>query len=94
MLIRLDGTQQQSSFGAATLAEFQATGKRPSEPTAKYRVIDQYTVERLNKEPAGTVRSTTRTASRDGKTFTLTIKGTNPQGQPLNEVELFERIAK
>ncbi len=93
-VFRLDGTQQQSSFGAATLAEFQATGKRPSEPTANYRVIDQYTVERLNKEPAGTVRSTTRTVSRDGKTFTLTIKGTNPQGQPLNEVELFERIAK
>ena len=93
-VFRLDGTQQQSSFGAATLAEFQATGKRPSEPTATYKVIDQYTVERLNKEPGGTIRSTTRTVSRDGKTFSLTIKGTNPKGQPLNESELFERIAK
>ena len=93
-VFRLDGTQQQSAFGPATLAEFQATGKRPPEPTASYRLIDQYTVERLNKEPGGTVRSTTRTVSRDGKTFTLTIKGTNPQGQPLNEIELFERIAK
>jgi hypothetical protein len=92
-VFRLDGTQQQSSFGTATLAEFQATGRRPAEPTATYKVIDQYTVERLNKEPGGTIRSTTRTVSRDGKTFTLTIKGTNPQGLPLNEVELFERIA-
>lgn len=92
-VFRLDGQQQQSFFGTATLAEFQATGKRPSDPTAIYRAIDPYTVERLNKEPGGTVRSTTRTVSRDGKTFTLTIKGTTPQGQPLNEVELFERIA-
>ena len=92
-VFRLDGSQQQSAFGTATLAEFQATGKRPSDPTAIYKAIDRYTVERLNKEPGGTVRTTTRTVSKDGKTFTLTIKGTNQQGQPLNEVELFERIA-
>ena len=91
-VFRLDGSQQQSSFGPATLAEFQAAGKRPSDPTAIYKAVDRYTVERLNKEPGGTVRTTTRTVSRDGKTFTLVIKGTNPQGQPLNEVELFERI--
>ena len=94
-VFRLDGTQRQSGFpNIATLAEFLATGKRPPEPTATtYRMVDPYTVERLNKERGGTMRSTTRTISRDGKTFTLTIKGTNPQGQPLNEVELFERIA-
>jgi hypothetical protein len=93
-VFRLDRSQKQSGFAVATLAEFQATGKRPADPTATYRGIDRYTVERLNSEPGGTVRTTTRTVSKDGKTFTLTIKGTNPQsGQPLNEVELFERIA-
>ena len=92
-VFRLDGGQTQSNFSGPSLAEFQATGKRPSDPTAIYRAVDPYTVERLNKEPGGTVRTTTRTVSRDGKTFTLTIKGTNSQGEALHEVEIFERIA-
>lgn len=90
----LDGTNKQSSLGSVRLAEFLVTGKRPAEPTATYRMVGPYTVERLDQEPSGTLRSTTRTVSADGQSFTLTIKGTNPQGQPLHEVEFFERIAK
>lgn len=90
----LDGTHKQSGLGVVTLAEFLVTGKRPAEPTATYRMIGPHSVERLNKEPGGTIRTTTRTVSVDGQSFTLTIKGRNPQGQPLHEVELFERIAK
>ena len=32
-----------------------------------------------------------RVVSQDGKTMTATVKGTNPQGQPTNNVVVFEK---
>ncbi|HET7220724.1 MAG TPA: hypothetical protein VFJ02_21875 [Vicinamibacterales bacterium] len=33
----------------------------------------------------------TRVVSKDGKTMTVTVKGTNAQGQPVNNVVVFEK---
>ena len=37
------------------------------------------------------VQTLTRKMSSDGKSFTVTVKGTNPQGQPVNNVLVFAK---
>lgn len=91
-VFKLDGQDRVSSYNAALLADFQATGTRPT-AMSNQKSIDPNTVQVVNKGPDGRVVSTvTRTISKDGKTFTLTTKATNAQGQPVNNVQVFERI--
>jgi hypothetical protein len=54
------------------------------------KALDANTFESTIK--AGKQAGTTRTVvSKDGKTFTRTIKGTDPQGRQVNNVLLFEK---
>ena len=53
--------------------------------------IDAYTAEFTQKKAGQVVMTGTRSISRDGKVMTITTKGTNAKGQPVNEVEVFEK---
>ena len=53
--------------------------------------IDAFSSEFTQKRAGKVVLTGMRTISKDGKTMTITTKGTNAKGQPLNEVEVFEK---
>ena len=55
------------------------------------RRIDARTIERTGKLNGEAVERSTRTVSRDGRTLTITTKGTN-DGGPYSSVQVFERV--
>jgi hypothetical protein len=59
--------------------------------TVSLKRIDARTTERTDKKGDKVVRTLTRVVSQDGKTMTVTIKGTNAQGQAVNNVEMYEK---
>ena len=56
-----------------------------------YRKIDDYTFEGINKKDGKIVRTVTIAYSRDGKTRTNTVTGTNALGQQINNVQVYDR---
>jgi len=59
--------------------------------TVSLKRIDANTSERTDSKNGKVVQTFTRVVSKDGKTMTVTIKGTNAQGQPVNNVVVFEK---
>jgi hypothetical protein len=53
--------------------------------------IDSHTVESTHKRAGKVVATATRTVSKDGKTLTITTKGTNAKGQAVDTVQVFEK---
>ncbi len=60
--------------------------------TMSIRRIDAYTVERVTKKAGKVVSTAQREYSKDGKSFTTRITGTNAKGETFNNVEFFERM--
>ena len=63
----------------------------PDADSVSRRLIDPLTAEFTLKKAGKVVTVGTRTISKDGKTMTITAKGTNAKGQPIHTVEVFER---
>ena len=59
--------------------------------TVSLKRIDARTTERTDKKGDTVVRTLTRVVSQDGKTMTVTEKGTNAQGQAMDNVAVFEK---
>jgi hypothetical protein len=53
--------------------------------------IDARTTERIDKKDGKPVVTIRRVVSADGKTMTATVKGTNAEGKPVNNVAVFEK---
>ena len=53
--------------------------------------IDAYTTRTTNKKNGKITTASLRVISKDGRTMTLTTTGTNAQGQPVNNVTIYER---
>jgi hypothetical protein len=83
-----------SNYGNASLADLQASGAKAG--TMAYKVLDEYSVQLTAKGPDGNVtapnQTRIRTVSQDGKTMTDVTKGMNAQGQPINNVLVFDRM--
>jgi hypothetical protein len=77
-------------YNQVTLADFMVKGTKTPNAQA-YKVIDEHTVEITNRESGKVTTVLTRTVSRDRKVMTLVTRGTNAQGQAVNNVEIFER---
>jgi len=56
-----------------------------------YRKIDEYTFEMMGKKNGKIVRTVTIVYSRDGKTRTNTVTGTNALGQRINNIQVYDR---
>lgn len=56
-----------------------------------YRRIDDYTYALINKKDGTIVRTGTTVYSRDGKTRTNTMSGTNAVGQKINNLQVYDR---
>jgi hypothetical protein len=55
------------------------------------RKIDDYTYELTTKLKGKVLVAGRRVVSKDGKTLTLTLTGTNAQGQPVNNTVFYEK---
>ena len=66
------------------------TGNQDADALSLKR-IDAFTTEFTQKRAGKVVITGTRAISRDGKVMTITTKGTNAQGQAVNDVEVFEK---
>ncbi|HVB58255.1 MAG TPA: hypothetical protein VNE63_17750 [Candidatus Acidoferrales bacterium] len=62
-----------------------------SRDTVALKRIDPYTMEVTNKERGKVTTINTIIVSKDGRTRTDTIRGTNSQGQRVNNVAVFEK---
>ena len=88
-----------NAAGTPTMAQYTAnfdgkdyplTGSQNVDKVSLKR-IDARTMERTHKKGDTVVQTLTRVVSQDGKTMTVTIKGTNAQGQAVDDVRVFEK---
>ena len=79
-------------YTQVSLPEFSAKGVKPG--TTAYRAVDAYTTELIQKDNSGKALTGTRTrvVSKDGKTLTDTLKGTDARGQAVNTVAVFDKV--
>src|SRR5262245_51755831 len=63
----------------------------PVADTVSLKRIDANSSVRTDKKGGKVVQTLTRKMSSDGKSFTVTVKGTNPQGQPINHELVFTK---
>lgn len=70
--------------------DYPVTGN-PDLDAASVKRIDAATTETTFKKGGKTATTNTRVVSADGKVLTITIKGTNAQGQAVNNVQVFEK---
>jgi hypothetical protein len=79
------------SYNNATLAEFLATGVKGG--TTSVKLIDDHTAILQTKDRNGVAGlPIARTVSQDGKTVTMTTKGTNARGQTVENVLVYDRL--
>jgi hypothetical protein len=85
--------------GKPTAAEFtmnydekdRPTTGLPDSDTLSLKRIDAFTTDYTRKRAGKVVITGTRTISRDGKSMTITAKGTDAKGQTINDVAVFEK---
>ncbi len=70
--------------------DFPITGS-PMADAVSLKRLDANTTERTDKKGVKVVQTLTRKVSSDGKTMTVTYKGTDAKGQPFNNVGVFEK---
>jgi hypothetical protein len=63
----------------------------PVADTVAFRKIDANTVERTDKKGGKVVQVLTRVMAKDGKSMTVTTKGTTAKGAPIHNVTIFEK---
>ena len=86
-----DGTRRTTQYTANFDGKgYPLTGSQIAD-TVSLKRIDTRTTERTDKKGGKVAQTLRRVVSRDGKTMTVTTKGTNAQGQAVNNVGVFER---
>jgi len=92
-------TEGINAAGAATKTEYTAqydgknyplTGSQNAD-TVSLKRIDARTTVRTDKKGENVVTTLTRVVSEDGKTMTVTVKGTNAQGQAVDTVAVYDK---
>ena len=63
----------------------------PNLDAVAWKKIDDYTYENVAKLKGKSLTTTRRVVSKDGKTLTNTVTGTNAQGQVVNNVTVFDK---
>jgi hypothetical protein len=92
-------TEGVNAAGAAIRTEYTAkydgkdyplTGSQNAD-TVSLKRIDARTTVRTDKKGEKEVATLTRVVSEDGKTMTVTVKGTNAQGQAVDNVAVYDK---
>ncbi len=91
--VNADGTRTTVQYIEANFdgKDYPLTGSQFGADTVSLKRIDTRTTERTDKKGSTVIQTLRRVVSQDGKTMTVTTKGTNAQGQAMNNVALFER---
>ena len=63
----------------------------PAADTVSLVRKDAQTTIRTDKKAGKVVQTLTRVVSKDGKSFTVTVKGTSAKGEPVNNLLVFEK---
>ena len=63
----------------------------PDADVLSMKRIDAYTTDATWKKAGKVTRTIRRVVSKDGKTLTITLKGTNVQGQPVNDLTVYDK---
>jgi hypothetical protein len=89
--VNADGTRTTTQYTANFDGkDYPLTGSQIADMVSLKR-IDARTTERTDKKGSTVAQTLVRVVSQDGKTMTVTTKGTNAQGQAVNNVALFEK---
>jgi len=70
--------------------DYPITGN-PNADTAAFKLVDDRTGESTFKKGGKVTSTNRRVLSADGKTLTITSKGTTPDGTPRSDVQVFEK---
>ena len=89
--VSADGSKSASAYTANYDGKDVPFTGNPAIDTTSLKRINATTVEETRKKGSKVVRTLTRVVSADGKLFTATVKGTNDQGQAINNVEVYEK---
>jgi hypothetical protein len=90
-MVSADGTKVTTHYTAQYDGkDYPLTGS-PTADTVSIKQIDSHTTERTDKKSGKAVQTLTRTVSKDGKTMTVTVKGTDMKGRSVNNVVVFEK---
>ena len=90
-VVGADGTRTTTQYTASFDGkDSQLTGS-PIADTVSLKRVDARTTERTDKKGGKVAQTITRVVSADGKMMTATVKGTNAQGQAVNNVVVFEK---
>jgi len=86
-----DGTKQHWEFTANYDGKDVPITGNPNADTVARTRIDANTVQTVSKKGGKIVATQISTVSSDGKTRTVTTKGTNAEGKPINNVAVYEK---
>jgi len=89
--ISADGKKSSSTYSAHFDGKDYVFTGNPNVTHISLKKVDRYTFEATNKNNGKVVNTGTNTVSKDGKTLTWSFKGTNPQGQAITAVQVFEK---
>jgi len=91
-VVSADGKATQTSYtGNYDGKDYPIKGTNTGAETVSLKRIDANTTQRTDKKGGKVVTTFTRKVSTDGKTLTVTVKGTNAKGQPVNDVVVFTK---
>ena len=86
-----DGTRTTVQYTANFVGKgYPLTGSQVPD-TVSLKRIDARTTDRTDKKGGKVAQTLRRVVSQDGKTMTVTVKGTNAQGQKVNNVVVFDK---
>ena len=74
-----------------TARDVPISGNNPNADTASRRRVSQTTTETTFKKGGKVSTINTAVVSSDGKTMTITAKGTDAQGKPVLNVQVYEK---
>jgi hypothetical protein len=91
--VNADGTRTTTQYTETNFdgKDYPLTGSQFGADTVSLKRIDKWTTERTDKKGSTVVQTLRRVVSQDGKTMTVTTKGTNAQGQAMNNVGVFDK---
>ena len=89
--VNADGTHTTTQYTANFDGkDYPLTGSQLAN-TVSVKRINARTTERIDKKDGKVAQTLRRVVSQDGKTMTVTVKGTNAQGQAVNNVIVFDK---
>ena len=86
-----DGRATHAGYTARFDGKENLVHDNPDADTSAMRRINTYTTETTWKKDGKVTITSRRSVSKDGKTLTITQKGTNGRGQPLDNVTVWDR---